>query len=137
MNVTGHRSVDGVRAYKQMSEEQHQEVCNMLQVSNKKPRVMSDADATAVVPFKAIVPQEQENVFPVPTALQQEPAPTIPSQQHENVAPVQGKTFGFPAMHITGCSVVIFTTGEQQQKPLHVANLTHFARVIYLLIFVH
>ena len=84
-----------------MSEEQHQDVCNILQVSNKKPRVMSDTEATAVVPFKAIEPQEQENVFPVPV-------PAVPSQQKENVslAPVQGNPFGLPAMHISGCSVV-------------------------------
>ena len=33
-NVTGHRSVDGVRAYKRMSEEQYQDVSNILQVSS-------------------------------------------------------------------------------------------------------
>ena len=40
MSVTGHRSIDGVPAYKRMSEEQHQEVSNILQANI--PRAMSD-----------------------------------------------------------------------------------------------
>ena len=91
---------------KRMSDEQHEEVSNILQVSNKKPRVMSDADTKAVVPW---IPQ-QENVVPIP-AVQQESVPAIPvtpAMQQENVSlePVQSMQFGLPAMHITGCSVV-------------------------------
>ena len=107
MSVTGRRSIDDVRAYKRMSEEQHQEVSNILQVSNKKPRVMSDT--TAVVPYKGM-PQQQENVVPIPV-VQQEPVPAvpvIPALQQDNVSlePVQSMPFGLPAMYITGCSVV-------------------------------
>ena len=36
MNVTGHRSTDGVRAYKRMCEEQYKDVSNVLQVSEHK-----------------------------------------------------------------------------------------------------
>ena len=89
-----------------MSDEQHQEVSNILQVSNKKPRVMSDT--TAVVPYKGM-PQQQENVVPIPV-VQQEPVPAVPviplQQDNVSLEPVQSMPFGLPAMYITGCSVV-------------------------------
>ena len=127
MNVTGHRSIDGVRAYKRMSDEQHEEVSNILQVSNKKPRVMSDADTKAVVPW---IPQ-QENVVPIP-AVQQESVPAIPvtpAMQQENVSlePVQSMQFGLPAMHII--LLLIFTTGKHKTKLIYFYQICPFQNI--------
>ena len=44
MNVTGHQSIDGVRAYKRMSAEQYQDVSNILQSSTTKKTKVSSSD---------------------------------------------------------------------------------------------
>ena len=102
MNVTGHQSIDGVRTYKRMSDEQYQEVSSILQGSDpKKPKVESPATGEEV-PHK-------ENLSPVCAAV-------VPSK--EILSPADGACksetqmrprlpLGAPALNISGCSNIV------------------------------
>ncbi len=111
MNVTGHQSVDGVRAYKRMSEEQYQDVSSVLQVSDpKKPKVESSGGGMAVVPYEA---PEKKNIPPVPAKGASMPVVPYEAPEKENIPPVPAKGatcsmhHGLPPVNITGCSAVI------------------------------
>ena len=55
MNVTGHQSIDGVRTYKRMSEQQYQEVSGILQGSNAK-KANIESSGCSIEPQKESIP---------------------------------------------------------------------------------
>ena len=129
MNVTGHQSIDGVRAYKRMSEEQYQDVSSILQSSTTKKTVVSSSDCL-IQPQKENIPPIPAMNMPIVPAVQMPPVsippvpamnmPLVPAVSAVNmpaVPAVEGTgfetvrrasmPFNAPAMNITGCGSVV------------------------------
>lgn len=103
MDVTGHRSTDGVRAYKRICEEQYKDVSNVLQVSEHKRVKTSELS-------------EKENTPPGRATPADTPATTLGLCESECIASESelskctckpsGLPLAIPSLNISACSSV-------------------------------
>ena len=87
MNVTGHLSIDGVRSYKRMSEDQYQEVSSILQGSNVKKAKVAYSEP------------QKEKIPPIP-------ATNMPLEgSKENIPPIPAKSVNMPLVPAVQCQL--------------------------------
>ena len=90
MERTGHRSIDGVRAYKRSSEEQHRSISNVL-----------NAATNGSTPVETPKKLKLDSNAPI----EQSPSVQTPSQK-----PLQQQVL--PNISFTGCSNVVINLGS-------------------------
>ena len=96
MTVTGHRSTDGVRAYKRMCEELYKDVSHVLQASVPKKLKSEESEKENALPLTAAQETKQTTMPFAP--------PHVPGEPGSSVC---NTSSSLPVVNFTGCSSIV------------------------------